>query len=87
MLIFDFDGVLLNSIDEVVITAYNSAAGRLLTSLEALPAELVGLFKRNRFHIQPIGDAVVLMHWCLKTYPTAPGKILAPEEYGRIKNR
>ena len=62
MLIFDFDGVLVNSLDEVVLTAYNAATDSLVTSLEQVPADLEQLFKRNRFHVQPIGDAIGLMH-------------------------
>jgi beta-phosphoglucomutase-like phosphatase (HAD superfamily) len=33
MLIFDFDGVLINSLDEVVLTTYNAATDRFVTSL------------------------------------------------------
>jgi hypothetical protein len=37
MLILDFDGVLINSIDEVTLTVYNAATGKLVTTLAALP--------------------------------------------------
>jgi hypothetical protein len=84
MLIFDFDGVLMNSIDEVVLTTYNATTGNLLTALAELPPELVSLFKRNRFHVQPIGDAILMMQWCLNTYQTAPAKLLTPREYRGI---
>ena len=56
MLIFDFDGVLINSIDEVVLTTYNATTATLHTALTDLPPELVSLFKRNRFHVQPFLD-------------------------------
>jgi phosphoglycolate phosphatase-like HAD superfamily hydrolase len=81
MLIFDFDGVLINSLDEVTLTAYNSATGEKATSLADLPAALVGLFQHNRFHVQPIGDAVLLMNWCLKNYRNRSESILNPQEY------
>ena len=81
MLIFDFDGVLINSIDEVVLTTYNAATGNLHTDLKDLPQELVSLFKRNRFHVQPIGDAILMMQWCLNKYQVASGKTLTPQEY------
>jgi phosphoglycolate phosphatase-like HAD superfamily hydrolase len=81
MLIFDFDGVLINSLDEVALTAYNTATGEMVTSLVDLPATLVGLFRHNRFHVQPIGDAVLLMNWCLKNYRNRSGSILTPQEY------
>ena len=84
MLIFDFDGVLINSIDEVVLTTYNATTANLHTELTALPPELVSLFKRNRFHVQPIGDAILMMQWCLNNYQSAPGKMLTPQEYQSI---
>jgi FMN phosphatase YigB (HAD superfamily) len=81
MLIFDFDGVLINSLDEVTLTAYNTATGQTATALADLPAALVALFQHNRFHVQPIGDAVLLMNWCLNNYRKRPQSILNPQEY------
>ena len=84
MLIFDFDGVLINSLDEVVLTTYNAATGSLVTSLDRVPADLVRMFKNNRFHVQPIGDAIELMNWCLAGYREDPYKILSREQYRTI---
>jgi FMN phosphatase YigB (HAD superfamily) len=84
MLIFDFDGVLINSIDEVTLTVYNAATGKLVTDLAALPKALVRLFQRNRFHVQPIGDAILLMNWCVDNYRGAAEKILTRQEFGTI---
>jgi FMN phosphatase YigB (HAD superfamily) len=84
MLIFDFDGVLINSLDEVVLTAYNAATDSLFTSMTEIPADLVRLFKSNRFHVQPIGDAIALMNWCLKKWQQNPQKILSRKEYQTI---
>ena len=84
MLIFDFDGVLINSIDEVTLTVYNAATGNLVTALADLPKALVRLFQRNRFHVQPIGDAILLMNWCLDNYRRAAEKILSRQEFGEI---
>ena len=84
MLILDFDGVLINSLDEVVLTAYNATTGKLETCLADLPAALVGLFKRNRYHVQSIGDAILLMNWCLNNYRNKPEKILNPHEYETV---
>jgi FMN phosphatase YigB (HAD superfamily) len=81
MLIFDFDGVLINSLDEVTLAAYNTATGERAISLADLPAALVGLFQHNRFHVQPIGDAILLMSWCLNTYRSKSERILNPHEY------
>ena len=87
MLIFDFDGVLMDSLDEIVVTAYNAAQETLLTSLDNLPPEVVILFKQNRYHFQPIGDALPLMAWCLENYRKTPDKYLSPEEFrALVKN-
>jgi len=84
MLIFDFDGVLINSINEVTLTVYNATTGKLVTDLAALPTALVRLFQGNRFHVQPIGDAILLMNWCLDNYHSAAEKILSRQEFGSI---
>lgn len=84
MLVHDFDGVLINSIDEVAVTAYNAAAGSLLTSLDELPEGALHLFRRNRFHVQPIGDAIPLMNWCVNNYEVNREKILTSSEYRAI---
>lgn len=81
MLILDFDGVLINSLDEVTLTVYNTTTGKRVTSLADLPAALVGLFQRNRYHVQPIGDAILMMGWCLDHYRQCPTKNLTPGEY------
>jgi FMN phosphatase YigB (HAD superfamily) len=84
MLIFDFDGVLINSLDEVVLTTYNATTENLHTALADLPPELVALFKRNRFHVQPIGDAILMMQWCLDHFRSAPDKTLSAHQYQHI---
>lgn len=81
MLIFDFDGVLINSLDEVTLTAYNAVTGKQVTSPADLPTALVGLFQHNRFHVQAIGDAILLMTWCLNNYRNQSEQILNPHEY------
>ena len=84
MLIFDFDGVLINSLDEVVITAYNATTSSLVTSMAKVPADLVHMFKNNRFHVQPIGDAIVLMNWCFLNWQKDSQYILTQAEYQTI---
>jgi hypothetical protein len=84
MLILDFDGVLINSLDEVALTAYNATTGKLVTSLADLPTALVGLFQRNRYHVQSIGDGILLMEWCLNYYRSAAEKMLNPHEYEAV---
>jgi phosphoglycolate phosphatase-like HAD superfamily hydrolase len=84
MLILDFDGVLIDSLDEVILTVYNTATGQHVMSLVDLPQALIRLFRRNRFHVQPIGDGVLLMNWCLKNYRSGADIILQTEEYQAI---
>jgi len=81
MLIFDFDGVLINSLNEIVLTAFNAVSGKLMASPNDLPEGLPELFKRNRFHIQPIGDALPFMAWCLDTYQNNPDYLMSQKEF------
>ena len=87
MLIFDFDGVLLDSVREVAVTAYNTLNSEIITRLSQLPPIAPNLFLRNRFHVQPIGDAPVLMRWCLEIAESEPDKLLTPREYSDIIQR
>lgn len=84
MIIFDFDGVLIDSLNEVALTAYNAATGSLFTSLSEIPGAPVALFKRNRFHVQQIGDAITLMNWCIENHQFDPTGILSKEEYRTV---
>jgi len=84
MLIFDYDGVLLDSVREIAVTAYNMLNNTIITRLDQLPQNALELFLRNRFHVQPIGDAPVLMKYCLETGETDPDKLLSPGEYEEI---
>jgi len=84
MLIFDFDGVLMDSLPEMAVTAYSTLKGELVTKLDQIPRGALESYFRNRFHIQPIGDAPVLMNWCLKTGQFDHEKVLSQEEYDSI---
>jgi FMN phosphatase YigB (HAD superfamily) len=84
MLIFDFDGVLMDSVREIAVTTYNMLMGTIVVRLNQLPQNALALFLRNRFHVQPIGDAPVLMQWCLEIGDYEPDKLLSPQEYEDI---
>lgn len=60
MLLFDFDGVLLDSLDEVVLTSYSAVSDELPESLSEVPRDFVDLFKLNRFHCGRAGDFLCL---------------------------
>lgn len=64
-LILDFDGVIVNSLREVAITAYNSVAGTAVCSFEALPEAYLQRFLENRYLVQPAGDFIPFAAWCL----------------------
>ena len=84
MLIFDYDGVLMDSVREIAVTAYNTLNGKIATRLDQIPAGARELFFRNRFHVQPIGDGLPFMRWCLETGPNDPAKLLSNKEYEAI---
>ena len=84
MMIFDFDGVLIDSLNEVALTAYNAATGSLFASLSEIPANPVASFKRNRFHVQQIGDAITLMNWCIDNHQFDSTDVLSKDEYRTI---
>ena len=84
MLIFDFDGVLMDSVREIAVTAYNTLTGNIVTQLNRIPPQALDLFVRNRFHVQPIGDALVLMNWSLETSDSQPHKLMNEKDYEKI---
>ncbi len=84
MIIFDFDGVLIDSLDEVALTTYNAATENLFTSLSEIPDAAVTLFKRNRFHVQQIGDAITLMNWCIDRHQSKSTGTLSKAEYQNV---
>ena len=84
MILFDFDGVLIDSLNEVALTAYNAATENLFTSLSEIPGAAVALFKRNRFHVQQIGDAITLMNWCIERHQFESTGTLSKEEYRTV---
>ena len=86
MLIFDFDGVLLNSVVEMSITAYNTVTGELATSPAGLPGNAADLFVTNRYHVQPAGDAINLMAWCVENAELPGDFRLEPAAYRAIRD-
>lgn len=66
MFIFDFDGVLIDSVDEAAVTAYSAASGSLATSLTDLPDGYLELFKNSRPFPRNASEMLVLGRWCLE---------------------
>ena len=65
MLIFDFDGVLMDSMDETLVTGYNAVAGSRVTTLDPIPGTVVKRFRQNRFHVRNSSELFALMEWCV----------------------
>ena len=79
-MIFDFDGVLVDSIEEVVLTAYNAGYDLSLTDQSELPPLYPEVFRLNRHHVQPAGDFLPYTRWCVEQ--AKRGKL---EELGRAE--
>ncbi len=84
MIILDFDGVLINSVDEVIATAFFAITGWAHYSLDDLPPSYVAHFRANRFHVQPAGDLLPLGSWCLRQPPCTTPTILSAGEFKEI---
>ena len=66
MFIFDFDGVLVDSLSEVLVTAYNAVTGERHTNLDELPPNYERLFRHHRYRVQPAADFPVFAQWCIR---------------------
>lgn len=65
MLIFDFDGVLIDSVKEVAVVAYNVLNDQKINDLENLPEGYLELFETNRPSAKNAADMAALARWCL----------------------
>ena len=86
MVIFDFDGVLMDSVDEVAVTAFNSVSDSLAYSLEDLPAGYLKLFKENRFAAVSSGDMPLLAEWCKQRAASGRDDKIDEAEFAAIKD-
>lgn len=80
MVVFDFDGVLLDSVKEASVSAYNSVQGALLKDFSELPGNSGKLFVANCHLFRRAGDTLPLMRWCLEN-SAEDDAILAPSEF------
>ncbi len=74
MILLDFDGVLMDSLPEVAVSAYNACLDRLVTDVAALPGGLLEAFRRCRHFMREPSEAIPLMRWCLSSlsHPKCP---------------
>ena len=84
MLIFDFDGVLVDSVREVAATGYNAVTGKTVTRLDDVPPGLYDLFRRNRPVIRSAPELYTLMRWCVDHYEMRPEARLTREAFENL---
>lgn len=67
MLLLDFDGVLVDSRDEVVVTSYRCLTQKPVTSIAELPISFVQRMRRFRPIAGPADEIIPLAQWCLES--------------------
>jgi len=80
MFIFDFDGVLIDSVDEIAVTTYNLLTESSASSLGELPSGYLELFRLNRCRPSRACDLVLTGKWCLERMDTEPNAILSASD-------
>ena len=79
--LFDFDGVLIDSVREAGLSAYNAVTGSKAVTLEEMPKPCLDLFYNNRFIFYKPAYLYLLMQWCVENYQEQPDYILSKEEF------
>ncbi len=85
--LFDFDGVMMDSHPETMVSAYNSVTNELLTKISDLPSLFVEYFEMNRCRAKSAGEIYLLAFWAIeeiKTNPDSKVKFLTREEFAEI---
>lgn len=86
MWVFDFDGVMMDSIDEVMVSGYNAASGKDARKLEDLPANFIPLFRENRCRVKNAPEIVLLAEWALRLMDTdSPHSILTTDDLAQTE--
>jgi phosphoglycolate phosphatase-like HAD superfamily hydrolase len=67
MIIFDFDGVLVDPIRELALSTYNLGADSKVSKLDDLPAGYLNLFCFNHQHTVTPASIMALSLWALQT--------------------
>ncbi|MCB0344205.1 MAG: HAD hydrolase-like protein [Bdellovibrionales bacterium] len=78
LLIFDFDGVIVNSVKEVAITAHNAVSNNKVFSLKDLPTGYLDVFLANRHMVRPAGDFLPFALCCLEL---GPGSTVSEQDF------
>lgn len=81
MYIFDFDGVLIDSVKEAGLSAYNSLTNQLCTDLNQMPKSCFDLYIKNIMHFHNPHTLTVLIKWCLENHEKTPDRLLNRAEF------
>ena len=81
MYLFDFDGVLINSVKEAMLSAFNAVNQTKLTKIEEMPKGCYDLFIKNVFHFYTPYTLYCLIKWCGENYQNSPDMVLSRAEY------
>lgn len=85
ILLLDFDGVLIDSVDEFAVTAYNMITGSFARTLGEVPAGFITLMRNNRPIARKAGEFKPLGRWCLERLSAGEtGRRLTEEEFKAI---
>lgn len=84
IVIFDFDGVLMDSVAEVVVSAFNACTQELFTSVHDIPDGVLNLFRHYRFLMRTPAEALPLMTWCLKRIKGSTAGDLDAESFSQL---
>lgn len=76
MLVFDFDGVLIQSLPEIVVSAWNAVSEETAVSAAQLPPGFEPLFNRHYYLLQGAGNMLPLARWCREKMKEDPGATL-----------
>ena len=65
--VLDFDGVIVDSVDEAALTAYNAICDALLIELSKLPQHYLEIFRTNRSIVGPAAEFLPFAKWCAES--------------------
>lgn len=84
MLVFDFDGVLINSLMEIAVNGYNVVTESLHTDVNEIDGSYLKLFKTNRYLAHGPSELIVLARWCHENSVHGPDQVLTVSKFKEL---
>ncbi len=84
MIVFDFDGVLIDSVDEVIVTAYNAAFHAAAVKLADVDPRFSSFMKINRPRPRSAGEIAILADWVRGRIESLPPGLISKSEFEHI---